>query len=219
MGLDLYIHRVKKTRKNTVAIENSDWDKVEKSQEEQDKAKFKKVYHKAFITLLGTDSDAYAAEYTKQIKKLCNLCNYPQFDLKELGVEYDYKTGKFSYTPVPAKKFEDCFGEILKHYYGNYVGYFRKVNSVYAYFQHKLTDERAWITKEDCEDIVDRCNKVLKDHSLAESLFPTQSGFFFGSTDYDKWYFNDLKDVRKQFKGFIKYFKKPDDLMFIVMSW
>ena len=37
------------------------------------------------------------------------------------------------------------------------------------------------------------CDKVLDDNSLAEELLPTRSGFFFGSTDYDEWYFEDIK--------------------------
>jgi hypothetical protein len=219
MGLEIRIHCIKKTHKNSEAIDNSDWAKISKSQEEQDMAKFKRTYLRAINILKGIDSDAYAAEYTKQIKKLCKLCDYPRYDLKELGVGYDIQKEKHTYTPVPVEKFEDNFERILKDYVGYYTGYFRKVNTVYAYFLPKLTDERGWITKEDCEDIVYRCDKVLKDHSLASSLLPTQGGFLFGSTEYDKYYFKDLKDVRKQFKSFLKYFKKPDTLVYIVMSW
>lgn len=35
--------------------------------------------------------------------------------------------------------------------------------------------------------------KVLEDPSVAEELLPTQSGFFFGGTEYDEWYWNDLE--------------------------
>ena len=34
---------------------------------------------------------------------------------------------------------------------------------------------------------------VLEDHSAAEELLPTQCGFFFGGTDYDEYYMNDIK--------------------------
>lgn len=33
----------------------------------------------------------------------------------------------------------------------------------------------------------------LEDPTKAKELLPTQSGFFFGSTDYDKWYWRDLE--------------------------
>ena len=34
--------------------------------------------------------------------------------------------------------------------------------------------------------------KLLKDPALADKLLPTESGFFFGSTDYDEYYYDDL---------------------------
>lgn len=219
MGLDIYIKKVKRTRKNADAIENSDWEKIMESHEEQEKKAFSKVYKSAIKHLKNVDSDAYADEYKKWIRKLSKFVNYPQFDLKDLGVSYSYETGEYSFTPVPTEKFEECFDEILKHYYGHYVGYFRKVNCVYRYFEDKLTDETAWVTKDECEDIVKRCSAVLENPDLASELMPTRSGFFFGSTEYDKYYFSDLKNVRKQFKSFIKYFKTDDDLMLIHMSW
>ena len=219
MGLDIYIKKVKRTRKNADAIENSDWEKIMESHEEQEKKAFSKVYKSAVKHLKNVDSDAYADEYKKWIRKLSKFVNYPQFDLKDLGVSYSYETWEYSFTPVPTEKFEECFDEILKHYYGHYVGYFRKVNCVYRYFEDKLTDETAWVTKDECEDIVKRCSAVLENPDLASELMPTRSGFFFGSTEYDKYYFSDLKDVRKQFKSFIKYFKTDDDLVFIDMSW
>ena len=219
MGLDIYIKRVKRTRNNADAVESSDWKKIMESHEEQEKKTFSKVYKSAIKHLKNVDSDAYADEYKKWIRKLSKLLNYPHFDLKDLGVSYSYETGEYSITPVPLEKFEECFYEILKHYHGHHVGYFRKVNCVYRYFEDKLTDETAWVTKDECEDIVKRCSAVLENPDLASELMPTRSGFFFGSTEYDKYYFSDLKDVRKQFKSFIKYFKTDDDLVFIHMSW
>lgn len=35
--------------------------------------------------------------------------------------------------------------------------------------------------------------KVIADVSVAESLLPTTSGFFFGSTEYDEWYVKDIQ--------------------------
>jgi hypothetical protein len=37
--------------------------------------------------------------------------------------------------------------------------------------------------------------KVIVNKELAESLLPTTDGFFFGSTDYNEWYLQDLKDT------------------------
>jgi len=40
--------------------------------------------------------------------------------------------------------------------------------------------------------------EVAENTELAEELLPTQSGFFFGSTKYDEYYINDLKDTIQQ---------------------
>lgn len=37
--------------------------------------------------------------------------------------------------------------------------------------------------------------KYIKDPSVAMELLPTTSGFFFGGTDYDQWYYGDLADT------------------------
>lgn len=35
--------------------------------------------------------------------------------------------------------------------------------------------------------------KLIEDNSVAETLLPTTSGFFFGSTDYDEYYYEDIE--------------------------
>lgn len=35
--------------------------------------------------------------------------------------------------------------------------------------------------------------QIMEDPSLAMEILPTQSGFFFGATDYDQWYWWDLE--------------------------
>lgn len=39
--------------------------------------------------------------------------------------------------------------------------------------------------------------KYIEDPTVAKDLLPTQSGFFFGGTDYDEWYIDDLKNTKK----------------------
>lgn len=39
--------------------------------------------------------------------------------------------------------------------------------------------------------------QTIKDSSVAERLLPTGSGFFFGSTDYDQYYVDDLEETKK----------------------
>ena len=81
--------------------------------------------------------------------------------------------------------------------------YWRKANQIRNWFDSHLENgvencKHTLVTKEDIEELIDTCKKVLADHSLAEELLPTQSGFYFGSTSYDEWYFEDLKDTIEQ---------------------
>lgn len=46
--------------------------------------------------------------------------------------------------------------------------------------------------------------KYIEDSSVAEKLLPPQSGFFFGSTTYDDWYVDDLKDTIKMIEKILK---------------
>ena len=39
--------------------------------------------------------------------------------------------------------------------------------------------------------------EVFEDVSVAKELLPTQSGFFFGGTEYDKWYYDDVVETIK----------------------
>jgi hypothetical protein len=51
------------------------------------------------------------------------------------------------------------------------------------------------VDREKLEELLDLCKQVLADHSKADELLSTQSGFFFGSTEYGEWYFQDLEDT------------------------
>lgn len=43
-----------------------------------------------------------------------------------------------------------------------------------------------------------RPGQIVAQKGIAASLLPTQGGFFFGETDYDEYYLNDLRETIKQ---------------------
>jgi len=53
--------------------------------------------------------------------------------------------------------------------------------------------------------------KVIVDASEAEDLLPTQGGFFFGSTDYDEYYMQDVDDTIKLLEPLIKEIEKEKE--------
>lgn len=72
-----------------------------------------------------------------------------------------------------------------------------KANQIHNWIMDGREDEcqTVDITRDQLEELVGLCKEVLGDHSQAEALLPTSDGFFFGSQDYDEWYFSDLQDT------------------------
>lgn len=80
------------------------------------------------------------------------------------------------------------------------LAYFRKVNFLIPFFENyfdiKIENlEDLELTKKSVEELRDRCEQVLNDRTLAKDLLPTQGGFFFGSINYDEYYYDDVVDV------------------------
>lgn len=50
--------------------------------------------------------------------------------------------------------------------------------------------------------------KVIEDTSVCEELLPTQEGFFFGNTEYNEWYVEQIDYTIKMLKDVIKEEKK-----------
>lgn len=46
--------------------------------------------------------------------------------------------------------------------------------------------------------------KYIEDPSIAKELLPNQSGFFFGSQDYNEWYLQDIIETRDVLKEAVK---------------
>jgi len=80
------------------------------------------------------------------------------------------------------------------------IGYWRKANQIHKWFVDNVQDGEDDcgnhdVSEEQLEELLGLCKKVLENNQLAEELLPSTSGFFFGSTDYDEWYFNDIKNT------------------------
>ena len=111
-----------------------------------------------------------------------------------------------------------------EHNYGSkmimqQVAYWRKANAVHKWFvdnvQNGIDDccYHREVTKNDLRELLDVCHTILAscdddgnltDTSVAEELLPSQSGFFFGGTDYDEWYVDDLKNTVEMVEKILK---------------
>ena len=79
-------------------------------------------------------------------------------------------------------------------------GYWRKANAIHKWFVDNCQDgvddcRDAYVGFNELQTLLDLCRIVIIDKSKAEQLLPSTSGFFFGNTEYDEWYYNDIQNT------------------------
>jgi hypothetical protein len=90
------------------------------------------------------------------------------------------------------------------------VAYWRKANAVHKFFVDlaggKDECQDIYVERENLQELLNRCDTILesKDVEKAKELLPAQSGFFFGSTEYDEWYFLGLENTQEVLTKIIK---------------
>jgi hypothetical protein len=101
------------------------------------------------------------------------------------------------------------------------VAYWRKSNQIHAWFVENCQNgeddcREAYVSREQLMELIDLCKRVLADNSLAEELLPSQAGFFFGSTEYDEWYFGDIEQTVTMLETVLR--ETPEDWTFAYQS-
>ena len=79
--------------------------------------------------------------------------------------------------------------------------YWRKANAIHKWFVDNVQDgvdecQESWVDREKLEQLLAVIEEVLADKEKAGELLPPSAGFFFGSTDVDDWYWEDLERTR-----------------------
>lgn len=131
----------------------------------------------------------------------------------------------------------------------------RKANHIHKWFVDNVQDGvddcgMYEATKEQLEELLDICNKVIngtklvkgkvsngqtfengkwvddyvdgeyvEDSSIAEELLPTTSGFFFGGTQYDQWYIQDVKYTIKVIEDVLNTTDFEHEIVMYSSSW
>lgn len=79
------------------------------------------------------------------------------------------------------------------------IGTWRKANQIRDFFSCYCSKEEAQenimdllVTKEMIEELEKHIIDILTDKKNPESVLPTSPGFFFGSLEYDHYYYGDL---------------------------
>ena len=118
------------------------------------------------------------------------------------------------------------------------IAYWRKANHIHKWFVDNVQNgeddcDSYEVTKEQLEELLEICiavrdasklvnedgNKYIKNPSLAESLLPTQDGFFFGGTSYDEWYLYDIRYTIKELHKILRTTDFENEIVFYTSSW
>jgi hypothetical protein len=86
--------------------------------------------------------------------------------------------------------------------------YWRKANAIHNWFVQYIQDgiddcKEYDVSRKQLKQLYDTCKEVLADRSSAEDLLPSASGFFFGTTEYDNWYFEILEQTVEKLEPLI----------------
>ena len=97
-----------------------------------------------------------------------------------------------------------------------FLAYFRKVNFLFEFFSGSLNEDEttAVITRGEMEELIDKCEFVLNNRDKASEILPTCDGFFFGSLDYDDYYFESVAKVLLSFQVILENYS--DDYLYII---
>ena len=104
-------------------------------------------------------------------------------------------------------------------------GYWRKANAIHKFFVDTCADgvdncQETYVSVENLQELLGRCKEVLENRDLASEILPSQSGFFFGSTEYDEWYFDDLERTVKTLEKIIPQIESHSDWdIYYCASW
>ena len=233
MGLDIYFRRVKRQFEGD-PTNSKDFNAFTDQVDKDAQVSLRKKFDKFLAPLREAWENAKTNDYWKGIYAE-RYFHFVEQIRPIIAGNYDWMIRPYCENGViELPKLEEMLNAEVERYYEPYKAYFRKVNFLFAYFQNKgkMIDEwYAFVDLDDVDDIIYKCEQILAAkkgdgvlddgetvEQFAASLLPTQSGFFFGGTDYDDWYFNDVKDCLRQMKKYRNLFK-CEGTGYVIFSW
>jgi hypothetical protein len=105
------------------------------------------------------------------------------------------------------------------------IGYWRKANAIHNWFVENCQDgidecQLSEVSREDLEDLLENCYKVVNKKSNPEETLPPTGGFFFGNTDVSHPYYMDY--IKSTISILEKAIAKTDwekEIVFYRASW
>ena len=91
------------------------------------------------------------------------------------------------------------------------VCYWRKFNALHNWFVENCQDgvddcKEYYVSRTKLEELLSELKEIHESNSIdvAKEKLPTQGGFFFGGTEYDEYYYADVKETIDMFESLLK---------------
>lgn len=100
--------------------------------------------------------------------------------------------------------------------------YWRKANQIHAWFVENVQGgeddcKNYELDTEQLTELRDLCEQVLVNNELAEELLPVLGGFFYGSYEYDGYYFEQIQHTYNELTKIIE--ANPNSYFTYRASW
>ena len=221
MGLDMYINRVKKIDGMTLTqiLDTESYiDYLDRD------AKYSDC---SFEDWCGGNIDNVRKDKLDDVRANIFIC-YPAWDTKK---EFGYKTVSDNiaywrkanaihqwFVNNCGDGIDECqIMELNKEQLETLLNIAKKVKKSCVLVEGKINN--GYTFKDGKEVPIIEDGKYIKDPSVAKELLPTTSGFFFGSTSYNQWYFEDITDTIKQLTKILKTTDFDNEYVFYHASW
>lgn len=78
------------------------------------------------------------------------------------------------------------------------VGYWRKANQIHNWFVQNVQNgidecQESYVHREKLVELLSLCREVMQNPEKAEEILPSSEGFFFGNTEYNQYYFDNIQ--------------------------
>lgn len=98
--------------------------------------------------------------------------------------------------------------------------YWRKANAIHGWFVSNCQNgidqcQLTYVPREKIQELFNLCVKVMENKGKASKLLPTTGGFFFGTYEYDDWYFDYVETTAKELYDLLQ---NPDNTQFTYQS-
>lgn len=103
------------------------------------------------------------------------------------------------------------------------IGYWRKANAIHSWMVDNVQGgnddcQPHNMYPEQMKELIELCDRVLeaRDEKVSDSALPTKGGFFFGSTSYDEYYYDDIEYTKALFEEIMRsiVFEQSGDTCF-----